>query len=211
VIRARGLVVGALACASAGCTVGKGEGAVRSERLYIKDCWNGPLDLQPDFFAANPDSQSLLMRVQRGDNIEDVSDGLSIVIPDLQDVRQHVGEDIPVGLPPGVSPPGVPIVLSPNPPKVSLTLYLHGTCHLVSGTVYSVTGSGTIHFNSLFSGDPNESSSAARLTDATFTADFADPRQLVTADASERAQFTSTVTGNFRFFFQRGQPAQPFQ
>ena len=97
-----------------------------------------------------------------------------------------------------------------NPPQISLSLYLHNSCHLQNGTIYSV--SGTINFRSLFSGDPNEQSSEARLTDATFDANFADPRELAyaTTDA-ERVAVTSHVTGNFHFFFQRGQPSQPFQ
>ena len=200
-----------LALAPLGCTVGEGEGQVESELLYIKDCWKGAFRLSPDFFGANPDQgDSLMIRVQRGDNIEDVSDGLIVMVNDLQEVRKHLNEDIPVGMPRGVSPSGVPIVLNPNPPKVSLSLYLHNTCHQQNGTIYSVAGS--IRFASLFSGDLNEGSSESRLTDATFTASFADPRELAdAADDAAKVAVTSAVTGNFRFFFQRGQPSQPFQ
>jgi hypothetical protein len=74
--------------------------------------------------------------------------------------------------------------------------------------VYSV--SGQIVFHSLFSGNLAESSAENRLTDAEFSAVFADPRQL-TGDPDADAAVSSTVTGYFRFFFQRGQPAQPFQ
>ncbi len=193
------------------CTVGEGNGRVKSEHLYINGCWNGPYDLGPDFFGANPDQgESLTIRVQRGDNIEDVSDGLIVLVNDLQEVRQHLNEDLPVGLPRGVTPPGVPVVFNPDPPKVSLSLYLHNTCHQVNGTIYSV--SGTINFSSLFSGDLNEGSSENRLTNATFNASFADPRELADADDQQAADgLASTVTGDFNFFFQRGQPSQPFQ
>jgi hypothetical protein len=179
--------------------------------LYINGCWNGAFDLGPDFFGANPDEEeTLTIRVQRGDNIEDVSDGLIVLVNDLQDVRMHLNEDLPVGMPRGVTPPGVPVVYNPDPPEVSLALYLHNTCHQVNGTVYSV--SGTINFSSLFSGDLNESSSENRLTKATFTAFFADPRELADAtDATAAAALTSKVTGDFDFFFQRGQPSQPFE
>jgi hypothetical protein len=194
------------------CTVGQGEGDVTSDHLYINGCWNGAFDLSPDFFGANPDNeQSLMIRVQRGDNIEDVSDGLDVLVNDLQTVRMQLNTDVPVGMPPGVSPPGVPIVFNPDPPKVSLSLYLHNTCHQQNGTIYSV--SGTIRFSSLFSGDLNEGSSENRLTDATFTnVSFADPRELATAaDDTAKAALTSSVSGKFRFFFQRGQPSQPFE
>lgn len=194
-----------------GCTVGEGEGSVTSSHLYVSGCWNGPFDLQPDFFGANPDQgESLMIRVQRGDNIEDVSDGLIVMVADLPKVRDSVGQDIDVGLPRGVTPPGVPVVFNPDPPVISLSLYLHNTCHQQNGTIYST--SGTIRFDSVFSGDLNEGSSEDRLTDATFDAQFADPRELVDVESDEEAEaITSRVTGHFRFFFQRGQPSQPFQ
>jgi hypothetical protein len=204
------LFVCLFALAPLGCTVGQGEGEVQSKELYIENCWNGPFDLGPDFFGANPDQeQTLTIRVQRGDNIEDVSDGLIVLVNDLQDVRMHLNENLPVGMPRGVTPPGVPIVYNPDPPEVSLALYLHNTCHQVNGTIYSVAG--WINFSSLFSGDLNESSSENRLTKATFNASFGDPRELDDApDATTKAALTSNVTGDFDFFFQRGQPSQPF-
>jgi hypothetical protein len=201
-----------LALGMLGCTVGEGHGEVKSDALFIEECWNGAFSLDPDFFGAYPyREETLLIRVQRGDNIEHVSDGLTVLVNDLQDLRKRLNEPLQVGLPPGVSPPGVPIEKNPNPPPVSLALYLHNTCHLENSTIYSV--SGTITFSSLFSGDINESSSEKRYTSATFEAKFADPRELVKSDAADpaSAKLTSTVTGNFAFFFQRGQPAQPFQ
>ena len=204
-------VAGLLLLGPIGCTVGEGEGHVKSDHLYVNGCWNGPFDLGPDFFGANPDQgESLTIRVQRGDNIEDVSDGLIVLINDLQTVRTQLNMDIKVGMPPGVSPPGVPIVFNPNPPKVSLSLYLHNTCHQQNGTIYSVDG--WINFASLFSGDLNEGSSENRKTQATFRASFADPREREAApDDVAKAAVTSTVTGDFNFFFQRGQPSQPFE
>ncbi|HEY5377592.1 MAG TPA: hypothetical protein VIK01_28125 [Polyangiaceae bacterium] len=194
-----------------GCTVGQGDGHVKSDHLYVSGCWNGPFDLGPSFFGANPDQgQSLTIRVQRGDNIEDVSDGLIVLVNDLQQVRMQLNSDIKVGMPPGVTPPGVPIVFNPDPPKVSLSLYLHNTCHQQNGTIYSVDGK--INFTNLFSGDLNEGSSENRRTKATFTASFADPRELASAaDDTAKAAVTSMVTGDFDFFFQRGQPSQPFE
>jgi len=205
----RGAVALVLALVSVGCTVGEGDGWVRSDRLYVDECWNGPFDLGPDFFAANSfRADALLVRVQRGDNIEELSDGLALVINDLPTQRARLKQAIAVGMPPGVSPPGVPVVYDADPPPVSLSLYLHDSCHVQNGTVYSVGG--TITFDSLWSGDPNEEDSNQRLTDATFDATFADPRLLVGPGADDPT-FLSHVRGHFRFFFQRGQPAQPFQ
>jgi hypothetical protein len=191
-----------------GCTVGDGSGDVTADRLYLKGCWNGAFDLQPDFFAANPyRAEALQIRVQRGDNNQEASDGLTVLVSDLPAVRKQLGTPIPVGLPAGVSPPGVPLTGEPGP-LVSLSLYLHQTCHEQNSATYSV--SGDIIFTSIFSGDPNEEDSDARLTDAVFDVKFADPRELVDAPDPD-AVTSSNVHGTFRFFFQRGQPAQPFQ
>ena len=118
------LAWGALAmlfgCASAGCTVGDGSGTVQTTRLYLKECWNGPFDLQPDFFGANPYRQeSLLIRIQRGDNNQESSDGLSVIVNDLAAVE--LDTPIPVGLPPGVAPPGQPLT-GAEAPLVSISL-----------------------------------------------------------------------------------------
>jgi len=198
----------ALGVASFGCSVGEGEGWVRSERLYVEDCVNGKFDLGPDFFGANSfRGDALQIRVQRGDNIEELSDGLDVLVDDLPSRRALVGQATKVGMPVGVSPPGVPIVYNPDPPPVSLALYLHRSCHIDNATVYSIAG--TITFKSIFSGDPNEESSEDRLTEASFDATFADPRQLV-GSGGDDPTFQSHVVGYFRFYFQRGQPAQPF-
>lgn len=191
-----------------GCTVGDGTGQVEADRLYLQGCWNGSFNLQPDFFAANPyRNESLQIRVQRGDNNQEASDGLTVLVSDLSAVKQQLGTPIPVGIPAGVAPPGQPVTGEPGP-LVSLSLYLHQTCHEQNSATYSV--SGNITFKSIFSGDPNEEDSHARLTDASFDVKFADPRELV--DAPDPDQVTSSnVHGEFRFFFQRGQPAQPFQ
>ena len=205
---ARAALLALVVAGAEGCTVGDGSGDVRSERLYLKGCWNGPFDLKPDFFAANPYREEVLMiRVQRGDNNEEASDGVGIVVNDLAAVRAKLGQPIPVGLPAGVAPPGQPVKGLPNP-LVTLSLYLHQTCHEQNSATYSV--SGDITFTHVFSGNLNEEDSDARLTEATFDVKFADPRELV--DAPDAAAVTSeNVSGNFRFFFQRGQPAQPFQ
>ena len=200
--------LGFLLALGTGCTVGDGQGEVATKRLYLQGCWNDSFDLKPDFFAANPyRGEQLQIRVQRGDNNTEASDGLTVLVSDLAAVRKQLHVPIPVGVPAGVAPPGQPLSGEAGP-LVSLSLYLHQTCHEQNSATYSV--SGDITFNSIFSGDPNEEDSDARYTDAVFDVRFADPRELV--DAADPAAVTSeNVHGEFRFFFQRGQPAQPFQ
>jgi len=191
-----------------GCTVGEGQGYVVSDRLYIQDCWNGALDLRPDFFASNPYSdETQMIRVQRGDNLLEVSDGLMVLVRDTPAVRAQLGAELEVGLPVGVAPPGVPVVYDPDPPLVNLSLYMHDSCHTQNATLHSIDGS--IIFTSLFSGDTSEQDGSERRTVASFTARFADPRHLTLA-GEENAAVISTVRGEFDFYFQRGQPAQPF-
>ena len=202
------------ALALVGCSGGEGSGEVTSERLYIEDCWDGPFDLGPDFFAANPfRDEALIIRIQRGDDLPELSDGLYVVVNGLQEKRAQLKAegslDLNVGLPADIEVVGGAYEASSfTSTDISLALYLHSTCHTVNGAVYAL--SGNITFTSLFSGDPNEPDADDRLTEATFSAQFADPRQL-TGDAAQNAAVTSTVNGQFRFFFQRGQPAQPFQ
>jgi hypothetical protein len=193
-----------------GCTVGEGDGEVTSERLIVRDCWDGHFDLGPTFYAANAfNSDQLSIRVQRGDNNLEVSDGLAVSIRDLQKIREEsLGKPVDVGVPPGVHSPGKAWTVDPDPATVSLSLYLHDTCYLQNGALYSIKGS--ITFVHLFSGDPNETVGDQRLTQAKFEdVEFADPRDANT-DGTYNPETVSRVSGWFRFYFQRGQPAQPF-
>ena len=171
------------------------------KNLIVRDCWNGPFNLEPTFFAANPFSADVMaIRVQRGDDNEEVSDGLSVMVNDVQTIRNSdLNQKLTVGLPPGVTPPGVPLILDTNPPLVSLTLYLHDSCHIQNGVIYSIAG--TIKFINLFSGNLNETNSDARLTYAQFDdIQFADPRDMLT-DYTFSDSVTSHIMGWFKFYF----------
>ncbi len=191
-----------------GCTVGEGSGEVTSDKLFIEDCWDGPLDLNPTFFGANPAENSMFVRLQRGADLAENSDGLLIVVNDVALVRSALlGQAIDrVGVPVGVNPPGFPIERGEEP-LVSMTLYLNNTCGQQNGAISSLSGS--ITFQSLFSGDLDEGNADERLSDATFTATMGDPRDQQPDGTFPPGKVTE-ITGWFRFFFQRGQPAQPF-
>lgn len=218
----------ALAALTVGCSTGEGSGSVKSDRLYVKDCWNGPFDLQPTFFADTPFDDTQQIRIQRGDRLVEVSDGVLFTITGVQAIRSNLDTAVNVSLPIGVRPPGFPVTVEPYPPPastVSMSLYLNATCHVQNVATYAVSGS--ITFKSLFSGDRNENSADNRLTSAKFEVVVADPRDgvpsaspagdagvadgaVTTGAITYPADKSSTVTGDFRFFFQRGQPAQPF-
>src|SRR5204863_8150508 len=104
------------------CSIGEGQGSVQSDRLYVKNCWDGPFDLQPDFFGTIPFNDTQQIRVQRGDRSIEVSDGLLLVVNDVAKIRSsQLGVSIPLGLPVGVKPPGFPPRVEIVPPQVSLS------------------------------------------------------------------------------------------
>jgi hypothetical protein len=199
-----------------GCSVGQGDGSAISDDLYVPGCWQGPFDLEPTFFGANPFDDTLTLRVQRGEREIGVSDGFTLLINDLRAVRAvGLNQDLPLGLPYGVTPLGYPLPPTPNKPAATLTLYLNNSCRRQNSLLYSVGG--TVRFSKLFSGDPNEENADERITRGSFEAIVADPRDAVPSTAPDagapytypRAQ-TSVLRGDFDFVFHRGIPAQPF-
>jgi hypothetical protein len=246
----RVLPLAAVLAAGTGCSLGAGSGDVVSKALFAHDCWGtqtGPdtakgagYDLQPDFFAAVPYRSTLTIRVQRGTDLTEVSDGLEVLIDDICKVRATLGKPcitndtsdnawadagtadasatgpVPfkVSIPAGVVPPGSPAVppqgLIDDPPIIHMSLYLERSCHNQNVVLYGVDG--TITFTHLFDGDPNETSADEKLTEATFDAHFGDLRDVPLGHYAGEvpAGMQSHVTGNFRFYFERGQPGQPF-
>jgi hypothetical protein len=81
-----------------------------------------------------------------------------------------------------------------------------------AGTVASTggTGTSTIVFDSLFDGNPDESDAQKRLTTAHFTFYLADPRDICPGGIGPPPRCRGYLTGDFKFYFQRGRPAQPF-
>lgn len=194
-------------------SVGEGSGDVISGELYARDCWDMPFDLKPDFFAADPFRNAMHIRVQRGEDLLEFSDGVVILVDDVELVRQHLGEPLEVTLPVGVAPPGVPVGTACGETactsNVHVALYLLDSCHSQNVVLYAT--SGTVTFNEIFNNDPNEKEASEKLTDAEFAVTIGDPRDIILeGEDAGTIPNQSELTGNFRFYFQRGQPAQPF-
>jgi hypothetical protein len=194
------------------CSLGQGQGQIETDLLAVEGCWNGPFRLDPDFFAAQPYRRTLNLRIQHGGDIEEVSDGATILVDDIDRVRTAIGDqggsaEFRVAQPPNVVAPGYPVVVDNDPAIVHLTLYLHRACHAQNSALYAVDG--RITFRSLFNGNLRETDPTQKLTDAEFS-------DIVVADPRDRAigggaiQNVSHLRGNLRFYFERGQPAQPF-
>ncbi len=254
-----------------GCSLGQGTGEVKSDKLFAHECWGQvdgggnpaeqSYDLQPDFFAANPYRSTLQIRVQAGNDLQEVSDGIAVLIDDVPKIRAALDvartlqsadagvadagasdagasdadaacapppgatgvlgphadgtATFQVALPAGVTPPGSPSVPPPDlladPPIVHIAFYLHRSCHNQNTVLYAV--SGTVTFTALFSGDPNESSAAEKLIEVPrLDVQVGDIRD-VPLGAYPReipCDLQSRLHGSFKFYFDRGQPAQPF-
>jgi hypothetical protein len=75
-------------------------------------------------------------------------------------------------------------------------------------TLYATEG--TITFDALFSGDLNEDEAEEKRSEGTFEVTLGDPRDAPPGGGAIPPGRSSRLTGSFRFYFQRGQPAQPF-
>lgn len=71
-------------------------------------------------------------------------------------------------------------------------------------------GKSTISFESLFDGDPTESSAALRLNRGCFDVYLADPRDVDPGGKGPPPKCRGHLRGNFDFYFERGRPQQPF-
>jgi hypothetical protein len=233
------LAAAAIAIASQGCAQGQGRGNV-SGQLDVPDCWSGSFDLRPDFFAGLPYRDELFLRLQRGGDYPAFADGVSIHVRDITAVRARLGVPLVVDLPPEVTPPGTPVRAGGEPALVALTLYLQRSCRSVTSAQYAVAealanedGSCEVHgaqscgenaplpagtkrvtstitFAHIFNGNPEEPVAAERLSEATFDVYLADPRDGCPGGVGAPPRCRGHLTGSFRFYFERGRPAQPF-
>lgn len=201
--------LGALAAGAVACSdPDKGQGQVTSELLRAGRCYEGPYDLKPTFFAINPFQDRYLLRLQRTNDLTENADGVMLLIDDASLVRESLGTPLRVGLPPEVTPPGTPVVADPDPPVVHMALYLQETCHRENVTLYATEG--TITFDALFSGDLRENDAEEKRSEGRFDVIIGDPRDAPPGGGPIPTERSSRLTGSFRFYFQRGQPAQPF-
>lgn len=132
------------------CSLGSGTGTCTGT-LDVPDCWSGPFDLHPDFFAAIPTSStdSLQLRIQHGGDYETFSDGLLILVDDAGQVRGDptssgqprsslLGAPLVVALPASVTPPGVPVTPRALQSIVHAALYLDSTCRTQNDALYAM-------------------------------------------------------------------------
>jgi len=78
------------------------------------------------------------------------------------------------------------------------------------GATAQRVGESTIVFRSMFDANPAEANAQQRLTDADFELFFADPREICPGGLGPPPRCRAHLKGSFRFYFERGRPAQPF-
>jgi hypothetical protein len=207
-VRLRSLAgsLAAVAITTASCAVGQGEGSVTGS-LHVDNCEAdlSSYDMQPDFFGAIAANDQLLIRIQKGGDIQEYVDNLVIAIDDTK----KIVDDQPVALelerPPG-SAPSVPA------PLARMTLSLRGSCgsghfgDTDNAQVVLHAVRGTITFHHILRGDPSSTDTNSKRIEGTFEADMEDPRHPVGSEPKQ----VGHLTGSFKFFYQRGGPAQPF-
>lgn len=141
-----GLAALVIATSTNGCTVGSGTGSVSGD-LFVAECWGGSYDLKPDFFAATPNTDdSLIIRIQRGSNYVNFSDGVSILVTAVSTIRAAIDNDggtpqpqtFPISLPPSVLAPGTPLI-QPTPPGAQFTLILQQSCGVDTPGLYGMS------------------------------------------------------------------------
>ncbi|CAN5925803.1 hypothetical protein BH11MYX4_BH11MYX4_23330 [soil metagenome] len=158
-------LAGAAAIAPA-CSQGEGAGKVAGT-LNVPNCWTGPFELNADFLAGVPFREALQLRIQSGSDFQSFSDGMSILLSDINKVRPdpangfagRYGQPLVVDLPPEVAPPGVPVKAKADPAFVSLALYLQRSCRTQNVTVYaveevSIPTDGTCEASPMMGADP---------------------------------------------------------
>jgi hypothetical protein len=76
------------AAGTMGCQIpGDGEGEVTSSKLFAQDCWSDAYQLRPDFFATVPFRDTQQIRLQRGSDLHEVSDGVAVLVNQVSTIR----------------------------------------------------------------------------------------------------------------------------
>ena len=204
----------ALSLVTPGCAVGNGEGSVKGS-LTIPDC-DADLsnyDMNADFFAASVSYSQLIITIQHGGGSSEYADTVTIAVQDFDAVQQAIVDSgaahkATFDIAAFERPPGAPV--NDKPPPVRLSALFRGSCgtqRFNPGDVSQVglvATKGTIEFTSIFHGSVQSRETNDKRIEGTFHVDVEDPRGWGTKPAKGH------LDGTFKFFYQRGGPAQPF-
>lgn len=194
--RERWLVSGVVAVTlGLGCSQGQGEGAL-SGTLTVADCGlhDAAFDLQPDFFSGEIVDKLLEIRVQSGSDLDVYSDGLHLLVRDVNAVSAMLGTPLAIG---GEDAP------------VSATLYLNEKCPGSRRDVprVLVATSGSIVFDAIYAPAIDDGERSIRVPSPAGLQLTFGPDPAADPDLPERS---GSLSGWFSFFYQRGRPSQRY-
>lgn len=177
--------------ALAGCSVDAGEGRI-SATVSAPDCGldGDALELRPTSFVAELVGEFLNIHVRRGGERLDFADGISVQLREASQVKtERLGQ---------------PLALGPRGSEslVAMTFFLNATCPIDFARLPVVyyCESGTVTFDSVY----------AREVDSGDTEISAHFENVECVDPTRRETRRATISGEFRFFYTRGRPAQRF-
>ncbi|MEM9191806.1 MAG: hypothetical protein AAGF12_21725 [Myxococcota bacterium] len=174
-----------------GCSLGAGDGEVLGT-VTAPECElnNHAYNLEPTFFAAEPViSDGLEIRIQHGSDLEIKSDGVLILVEPVSDVK--------------LTRLGRPLEVADMPEAtVKMALFMNETCPPVreDKPVHFEAVSGSIVFDNIYAENVSED-------DVEVSGRFTDVHLV---DPDEPDTRFADLNGSFRFFFNRGRPAQRF-
>lgn len=202
------LALGASLALVGSCSVGTGSGSITGS-LSLHDCGVEvtDYDLRPSFFVASyvrtlgavdgENAPIATIRVQRGSYRESFSDGILVTVNDVNElVRSHLEEPIPL----------TQIDRHRERPLVDVTFYAGESCDAgypaefwrLPGILHAERGA--ILFHALYAPDLDRENT--EISAESLDVEFAS----TDAPSTRRAR----LSGFFRFFYQRGAPAQDF-
>ncbi len=171
-----------------GCSAGQGEGAIEGTfSSPVCEMTDAQLEIDPNFFSAEYVEELLEIRIQDGSDFEDRSDGLIITVRDTEEVSQDW-----LGRPIAVVEGGL----------VEVSLYLNETCGPSFGRrpVNFRANRGQVIFEHIYA--PTLDAEDVRLVGSL------EEVGLSGGDGTEEGE--AEISAWFRFYFNRGRPAQRF-
>jgi hypothetical protein len=175
--------------------VGEGEGWASAE-VWAPDCdlEGDAYELRPTFFGSEAQpGDTLLIRMQRGSDSPQVSDGILIQVLGASTVQAELlGSPIDLGADDG-------------DPRVIMTLYLNETCPVIlerpeNRSVAYTAVAGALTFDAIYAPEASGSDKeiAARFDD------------VLLVDAHDPDNLRAVASGELQFLHVRGRPAQAF-
>ncbi len=189
---ARATVTFLVAATGGGCAIGTGDGELVGQ-VSAPTCGllEEDFSLDPTFFGANPILEDQLeIRIQHGSDFESKSDGIVLLVADIEEVKQSkLGEALDLS--------------TARDAPVRMSFYLHETCPPDALDVIPVhyeAVEGTVVFQSIYA--PGVSTNEVEISGQLNGVRLVDPDR-----EDER---WAELDGSFRFLYVRGAPRQRF-